>query len=64
MCCPLELKSRWYLRAEADDAEVQAACGGAELLEDGAFLTPIITGYQAQSLAERLHAPVKLRVLG
>ncbi len=43
--CPVDgLRSRWYVRAEADEAEVQAALGGITLLAGGtageiAFLT-------------------------
>ena len=61
---PLTLKNRWYFRVEADT--LPEALHSAKLLEQGtetAFITPPITGTDAERLAAYLPTLAKMRVL-
>ena len=61
---PLTLKDRWYFRVGADT--LPEALHSAKLLEQGtetAFITPPITGTDAERLAAYLPTLAKMRVL-
>ena len=61
---PLTLKNRWYFRVGADT--LPEALHSAKLLEQGtetAFITPPITGTDAEQLAAYLPTLAKMRVL-
>ena len=61
---PLTLKNRWYFRVGTDT--LPEALHGAKVLEQGtetAFITPPITGTDAEQLAAYLPTLAKMRVL-
>ena len=64
---PLELKGCWYFRSHAPAERVQALVPEVRILEAGedtVFITPPVTGQEAEALAKRLPVSAHLRVLG
>ena len=64
---PMELKGCWYFRSHTPAERVQALVPEARILEAGedtVFITPPVTGQEAEALAKRLPVSAHLRVLG